>query len=264
MGNPTFFLAGIVRSREEMQDFEGPLNLILMLLSKNKIEIRDIQISVILEQYLEYIKKMQEMDLEVASEFVQMASHLVYIKTKTLLKSGEEDVSELELLMSSLEHLKCRDMLAQVKAVIPGFSAASAQGSQLLTKQPEPLPRPAGYIYRHAPVELLTSLASVFSRGKQVSERESPVVVPRRIVYGVREKSRQLIIWLRERGPTSLNALYKECATRSEVVATFISVLELCSMGNLGVALKDGDFIVSFTGGDTEKILESILEQEVI
>ena len=85
MENPNFFLEGIVKEKNQLQDFEGPLSLILMLLSKNKIEIRDIKIADILDQYLEYLDKMQSMDLEVASEFVQMASHLLYIKTRTLL-----------------------------------------------------------------------------------------------------------------------------------------------------------------------------------
>ena len=84
-----------------MEDFEGPLNLILMLLSKNKIEIRDIKISDILDQYLDYLAQMESMDLEIASEFIQMASHLLYIKTKTLL-STEDEVSELEMLIASL------------------------------------------------------------------------------------------------------------------------------------------------------------------
>ena len=71
MENPNFFLEGIVKEKNELQDFEGPLSLILMLLSKNKIEIRDIRISEILDQYLDYLDKMQSMDMEVASEFVQ-------------------------------------------------------------------------------------------------------------------------------------------------------------------------------------------------
>ena len=79
---PTYHLEGVIQNKEEMADFEGPLNLILMLLSKNKIEIRDIQISLILEQYLAYLDEMKAMDLEIASEFVQMASHLLYIKTR--------------------------------------------------------------------------------------------------------------------------------------------------------------------------------------
>ena len=72
MENPSFFLEGVVKEKNELQDFEGPLSLILMLLSKNKIEIRDIKISEILDQYLEYLAQMQSMDLEIASEFVQI------------------------------------------------------------------------------------------------------------------------------------------------------------------------------------------------
>ena len=107
MENPTFHLEGVVKSREETQDFEGPLSLILMLLQKNKIEIRDISISDILDQYLAYLAEMERMDLEVASEFVQMAAYLLYIKTRTLL-AVEEEVTELEQLMTSLEKLRAR------------------------------------------------------------------------------------------------------------------------------------------------------------
>ena len=78
MENPVFKLEKVVRSRsEEMQDFEGPLDLILFLLSKNKMEIQDISISLICDQYVAWLEARQKMDLEVASEFVTMASHLV-------------------------------------------------------------------------------------------------------------------------------------------------------------------------------------------
>ena len=138
MDNPNFFLEGIVKEKNQLQDFEGPLSLILMLLSKNKIEIRDIKIADILDQYLEYLDKMQSMDLEVASEFVQMASHLLYIKTRTLL-AGDEEVSELEVLMASLEQLKCRDIFAAVQKVTPELKKASELGLLYYAKLPEPL-----------------------------------------------------------------------------------------------------------------------------
>ena len=77
MEDPNFYLEGVLHEKDELKDFEGPLSLILMLLQKNKIEIRDIRISEILDQYLEYLNKMQEMDLEIASEFVRMASYLL-------------------------------------------------------------------------------------------------------------------------------------------------------------------------------------------
>ena len=124
MENPNFRLEGIVHEKDELQDFEGPLSLILMLLQKNKIEIRDLKISEILDQYLAWMAQMQSMDLEIASEFVQMASHLLYIKTRTLL-TAEEEVSELEVLMESLEQLKAKDNLAAIREVVPELKKAS-------------------------------------------------------------------------------------------------------------------------------------------
>ena len=76
-------------------DFEGPLDLLLHLIAKHKMDIRDIQISDLLEQYLAAIQKMQEQDLEIASEFLEMASRLVYLKTVTLLPRHEEESAKL-------------------------------------------------------------------------------------------------------------------------------------------------------------------------
>ncbi len=254
---PTFHLEGVIRNEEEMQDFEGPLNLILMLLSKNKIEIRDIQISLILDQYLEYIEKMQELDLEVASEFVQMASNLLYIKTKMLL-TGDEEVSELELLMSSLEQLRAKDAYAAVRTVTPELSRMSQRGLFLYSTPGEPQPKYGQYSFQHESVELLQALYSVFSRGIKTPEAEPSLssVVPRRISYPVEDKSRQLIELLRERGSEHLSELYRLCVSRSEVIATFVSVLELCSTGNVLVTLDGGELLVNYVDGDADSILQ--------
>lgn len=257
MENPTFHLEGVIKTKEEMQDFEGPLTLILMLLSKNKIEIRDIKIAEILDQYLDWLDRMQRMDLEIASEFVQMASHLVYIKTKTLL-AGTEEVSELELLMSSLEQLRCRDAFAAVKEVIPNMARALEKGALLFSTPTEPMPKYGEYDYSHKPWELLGALAGMLRKGTAVPEEVSPVSIPRPIVYSVRDKGRQLIDLLRQRGDTPLRALYAMAASRSELVATFLSLLEMCSMGSVFLQQEEGDYIVRFAGGDTEAILESI------
>ena len=158
MENPTFRLEGVVKSRDEAQDFEGPLSLILMLLQKNKIEIRDISISEILDQYLAYLDEMQRMDLEIASEFVQMAAYLLYIKTKTLL-AVEEEVTELEQLMSSLEKLRAKDFREAVKAVLPTLADYSAEGLLLWTRPQEPVsPAARVYDYRHEGADLLRAL----------------------------------------------------------------------------------------------------------
>ena len=230
MENPNFRLEGIIHEKDELQDFEGPLSLILMLLQKNKIEIRDLKISEILDQYLAWMAQMQSMDLEIASEFVQMASHLLYIKTRTLL-TAEEEVSELEVLMESLEQLKAKDNLAAIREVVPEL------------------------------MDLLKALRAVFSRGVKVPEEEETLAtaIPRRIVYSVRSKSRELLERLRS-GPATLEELYRGCGTRSEVVATFLSVLELCSVGSVHIDREETGYRLSFTGGDVDEILEKIEE----
>ena len=105
MSEPQYRLEGIVHTKSEnMEDFEGPLDVIFLLLSKNKIEIQDVSITAILEQYLAYLEEMKRLDMEIASEFISMASHLMLIKTKMLLSAAEqaEAESELDLLRQGL------------------------------------------------------------------------------------------------------------------------------------------------------------------
>ena len=263
---PTYHLEGVIRSKEEMEDFEGPLTLILMLLSKNKIEIRDLRISDILEQYLAYLDEMKAMDLEIASEFVQMAAHLLYIKTRMLLTSDTEEVDELEVLLASLEQLKARDVYQSVKEATPALLAASERGSRFLTKPPEPLRGKSEYRYRHESWELLRALSDVLRRGRTAADEaeEDAVrqrrIVPKRIVYPVRDKSREIIRRLSASGSISLLDFYRASRSRSEVVATFVSILELCSMGYAHLRRDEEEILVDFTGGDAEEIIERIGE----
>ncbi len=260
---PTYHLEGIVRSRQETEDFEGPLTLILMLLSKNKIEIRDIPVSEILEQYLAYLDEMKAMDLEIASEFVQMASYLLYIKTKMLL-STEEELDELEVLIASLEQMKSRDVYASIREVCPELQKLAETGGRYLTKEPEALPAAREYRYRHEGWELLQAMMSVLLRAKSAPEEEASEperqrrIYPKRIVYNVREKSREILLRLRAAGKLSLNEFYRMSRSRSEVVATFISILELCSIGRTGLQREGDQIMVSFAGGDIDEILEQI------
>lgn len=100
------------------EEFEGPLDLLLFLIQKHKLDICDIEISALLEQYLTYIRSLEEQDLEVASEFLEMASRLVYIKTVMLLPRHEEEGLQLktELQGELLEYQVCRQVAAQLGA----------------------------------------------------------------------------------------------------------------------------------------------------
>ena len=121
MGEPQYRLEGIVHTKAEiMEDFEGPLDVIFEVLSKNKIEIQDVSITAILEQYLGYLDEMKRMDMEIASEFITMASHLMLIKTKMLLSAAEaaEAESELDLLRQSLVERKRKEAMEQIRKAV--------------------------------------------------------------------------------------------------------------------------------------------------
>ena len=121
MGEPQYRLEGIVHTRsEEMDDFEGPLDVIFLLLSKNKIEIQDVSITAILEQYLAYLDEMKRLDMEIASEFITMASHLMLIKTKMLLSAAEQQEAEdeLDLLRQGLVERRRKEALDQIRKAV--------------------------------------------------------------------------------------------------------------------------------------------------
>lgn len=265
MENPSFHLEGVIKDHDSMQDFEGPLSLILMLLQKNKIEIRDLRISEILDQYLEYLQRMESLDLEIASEFVQMASHLLYLKTRELLTT-EEEVSELELLMQSLEQLQAKDRFAAMAVVLPQLKKASETGLLYMTKLPEPLKLPKQeYSYKHEPVELLKAILNLWTRDGATSpatEEHLFAAVPKRITYSVRDKGRELITGLKN-GPKALSLLYMQCRSGSELVATFVAVLELCRSGNVQFHKVEDQIILqlSDSGTEIEKVLEAFEEE---
>ena len=261
MEEPGFHLEGIIKEKDSLSDFEGPLSLILLLLQKNKIEIRDIRISEILDQYLDYLNEMQILDLEIASDFVRMASYLLFIKTKTLL-AADEEVSELEILMESLEALKAKDTLNSIKSVSPLLGEAYKTGALYFQKPHESLPAQAGkYRYFHKKFEILQALYNAVSSAEEKIVDISTIshAMPKRIIYSIRDKSRQIISKLRLRN-ISLNKLYSECCSKSEIVATFVSVLELCSAGSIIVsAMSDGSgYELSFSGGNIEERIEKI------
>ena len=144
--------------------------------------------------------------------------------------------------------------------VIAELKKASELGLQYYAKLPEPLPKSSReYEYRHEPVDLLKALYSIYSRGGKAPEPDISQAVPQRIIYSVRDKSRQVLLRLKT-GSASLQELYKSCRSRSEIVATFMSILELCSVGSIHIQRRDEDYILEFAGGDVDEIMEKILE----
>ena len=238
MAQPHYHLEGIVHTRtEEMEDFEGPLDVILILLSKNKIEIQDVSITAILEQYLAYLDEMKRLDMEIASEFITMASHLMLIKTKMLLSAAEqaEAETELDLLRQSLIERQRKEAMEAIRTAISWLEPRNEIGRCLFTKQPEPLRKDQTYRYQHDTADLLRALDEISERNQR--RLPPPTVNFKGIVgkerYPVSRKTGEILRRLVLRGVERLKNLFKGNKTRSEVVATFISVLEMCKTGSV-------------------------------
>ena len=242
MGEPQYRLEGIVHTRSEaMEDFEGPLDVIFLLLSKNKIEIQDVSITAILEQYLAYLDEMKRLDMEIASEFITMASHLMLIKTKMLLSAAEaaEAQSELDMLRQSLIERQRKEAIEQIRLAITVLEPRNEVGRCVFTKQPEPLRRDQTYRYKHDPEDMLRALDEITERSQR--RLPPPTVNFKGIVgrepYPVSRKAKEVIRSLVLRGIQRLKSLFKGNRSRTEIVATFLAIFDLCKTNS--VSLED-------------------------
>ena len=242
MAEPQYKLEGIVHTRTEiMEDFEGPLDVIFLLLSKNKIEIQDVSITAILEQYLAYLDEMKRLDMEIASEFISMASHLMLIKTKMLLSAAEqaEAESELDLLRQSLIERRRKEAMEQIRLAVSQLEPRNEIGRCLFTKEPEPLRKDSSYRYKHSVLDLLRALDLIAERNQK--QLPPPTANFKGIVakepYPVARKAGEVLRQLVLRGVEKLKNLFRGNKSRSEIVATFLAILELCKTNS--VTLED-------------------------
>ena len=242
MAEPQYKLEGIVHTQTELrEDFEGPLDVIFLLLSKNKIEIQDVSITAILEQYLAYLDEMKRLDMQIASEFISMASHLMLIKTKMLLSAAEqaEAESELDLLRQSLIERRRKEAMEQIRSAITILEPRNEIGRCLFTKEPEPLPKDKTYRYKLSTLDLLRALDLIAERNQR--QLPPPTANFKGIVakepYPVARKAGEVLRQLVLRGVERLKSLFRGNKSRSEIVATFLAILELCKTNS--VVLED-------------------------
>ncbi|MGN0469573.1 MAG: segregation and condensation protein A [Acutalibacteraceae bacterium] len=201
--------------------FEGPLDLLLHLIEKNKLNIYDIQISELCEQYMEHIRTMQEENLDIAGEFLDMASRLIQIKSAMLLpKYDEGEEMKKELTGQLIEYRKCK-LMAKILSEKISFDS--------FCREPEKIKCDMKYKRQHEPVVLVNAYMAAVGRGKQKippSEDAFSGIVKRRIVsvsskiIGVMKK-----LW----GGRSVRyeKIFEDSTDKSELVATFLAVLEL-------------------------------------
>ncbi len=214
----------------KLEGFEGPLDLLLQLIARNKLNIYDIPLLELIDQYLEQIRLLEEDQMEIGSEFLEMASRLLYIKTVSLLPK-HEDVIKLkeELTGELLEYLVCQQMAKKLSEMQSGFNK--------FVRQPSEYNFDKTYELIHESQDMYAAYLSAVGRGKRkmpINDAPFRKIVAKKIV-AVSTKIVFVIRKLFSGGKRSLNSLYKTAKSRSELVATFLAVLELCKANRVKV-----------------------------
>lgn len=226
--------------------FEGPMDLLLHLISKHKIDINDIPILLLVEQYLDYVKKMQEEDMEVASEFLEMAARLVYIKTVSLLPVHEEEADALknELQGELSEYKDCKLMAQKLSEKADGFD--------YISRKPEKFAPDMTYTRLHEPFELIKAYLAAVGRGKRnlppPIEAFSGIVAHK--IVPIRERVGFIMDKLFRGKKQRFKTFFEKAESRSEMVATFLALLSLTKDKKIVLTEIEGDLEVEMVDSD--------------
>lgn len=202
--------------------FEGPMDLLLHLISKHKLNIYDIPIIELVTQYVDYVKQMQEQDMYVASEFLEMAARLVYIKTVSLLPVYDEaEELKKELTGELLEYRDCQIMAGKLAQHTDGFNHFVREPAEIEVDQT--------YTRLHEPGELVRAYLNVV--GKKLRKLPPPIeafkgIVATKIV-SVQSKIQSIYQKLKKGKKQKFRVLFTDAQSRSDMIATFLAVLEL-------------------------------------
>jgi segregation and condensation protein A len=218
MGKPSF----------KLEVFEGPLDLLLKLISKNKINIHDIPIALVLDQYLESIDGIDKLDMEQASEFLVMAAYLMYIKSQTLLPRQEEEEEDPRdnLVRMLLEYKRYKEVAGKLTDMFKKTGVRAVREPLVLKATPD-----GPYEGSHTVEEL----ADAYGSAVQTVKRRMPPPISnfKGIVNTVYTSISTRVVSILRRlikgQEMTLSDAFKGSNSRSDVVATFLAVLEMIS-----------------------------------
>lgn len=217
-----------------LDQFEGPLDLLLALISKNKVSITDIPIAIICDQYMEYIEAAQQMDLDVASEFIVMASELMLIKSKMILphEEGTENDPRREIADALLLYQQAKLAAKELRPLYDEYSSR-------YVKDTDEVPPEKGLPLDLDPDLLIKALNAVMRRIKIAQAEKTPTelvnpLIKHKIV-SVEEKIEEICELLEEQEEASLFFLLKDADSRPELVARFMGVLELIKIHRITI-----------------------------
>ncbi len=212
----------------KLETFEGPLDLLLTLVSKHKLDIYDIEIAILLDQYMEYMNSIEECDYDDAGDFLAMAARLVYIKTCSLLPQAQEaQEMKKELEGELIEYAACKAAANRLKEL-------SVYGD-VFVRPPERLPINKTFTGKMDPVMLVNAYMGMTAKARRLTpiraEQFSPIVSKR--IVTVTSKIVFVLKKLYKTGICSMDELYDGVSDKSARVATFLAVLELTKSGRI-------------------------------
>jgi segregation and condensation protein A len=236
-----------------INEWRGPLSVLLTLVTKNKMDIRDIQISVLCEQYLEYINAMEAMDIELAAEFIVMATHLMYIKSKTLIPRPQEDEEDprealARALMLQMEYERAKEASKELNEMFSHFSGR-------FVKDTDEIPADRSYVAEHDINLLSAAIMRVMSALKHddetsiASEKIKPLISTRTV--SVSERVFFVLRTLINKGfRTDVMNCFSDVTTKHKAVATFMALLEMLKAGRIYIeeqeyAIEDEDGVIN-------------------
>ena len=224
--------------------FEGPLDLLLNLIAKNKLTISAIPIAELLEQYMAQSHEMQAADMDVASEFLEMAARLVHIKSVSLLPKKEEEAAlKQELTGQLLEYQQCKEAAMRLRERFSLDSIVRVQADS---------PADLTYKRHHKPQELLSAYLSMLGKKKPPEPQKPEDTISKLITRRVVSVASQIVFVLRslwKRRHVSLKELFRGKNDPSERVAAFLAVLELVKDKRLRVDGDGEDCEIKLTNG---------------
>ena len=206
----------------KLETFEGPMDLLLHLISKKKVKIEDVPIMELVEQYLDYVRQMKEENLDIASDFLEMAARLVYIKTVSLLPVHEEADRLAEELRGELTEYRDCQLMA-------GKLAQQANGFNYFSRKPEVIKADSKYTRIHEPNELYKHYMAAVGKGKR--KLPPPVeafsgIIAKKIV-SVSSRFAYILKKLNKNKKQTFISFFDKSTSRSEMVATFMAMLAL-------------------------------------
>lgn len=217
--------------------YEGPLEVLLDMIQKKKIDIRDIPIAEICDQYLAYIEERQKFDMEIAGEFIIMASELIKIKTAMLLPHDPMNWEDpRKPLVNALE------LYQQAKEKVKELRPLYEQYSGRFTKDQDEVPPDKGLPHDLDPTILAKALSGMLLRIKNTPKPTTLVtpLIKSRIVP-VEEKIDEVVNKLEKYGESSFFFLLKDAEDKPELIATFMGILELVKLGRILLCLDESD-----------------------